>query len=203
MQAGNLLGVALASCVMYFPLVALHEGEMKDNGIGFGGPKLPAPQASLMALVSTGIVEGEMAWPLIIAGMLMAVAFILIGVRSPMLVCVGMYLGLETTFAIFLGGLFRGGVDMLSARRAHNAAQKARVENTGVLLASGLIAGEALTGLVFAGLAYFDVNIVKLFADPSFGPSIAVFVALGLLLIFVPFLKAGRPEDPAPPSAIM
>ena len=57
-----------------------------------------------MAMLSRGIVEGKMAWPLIIVGMLMGFAFILMQVRSPMLVSVGMYLPLGTTFAIFLGG---------------------------------------------------------------------------------------------------
>ncbi|MCK7518978.1 MAG: OPT/YSL family transporter [Ignavibacteriales bacterium] len=62
-----------------------------------------------------------------------------------------MYLPLETTFAIFVGGLVRGIVDKLRGKRGYNAAQKARVENAGVLAASGLIAGEALMGLLVAG----------------------------------------------------
>ncbi len=68
-----------------------------------------------------------MAWPLIIVGMLMGLGFILMQVRSPMLVCVGMYLPLETTFAIFIGGVIKGIVEQLSAKRKHNDAQKARV----------------------------------------------------------------------------
>ncbi len=54
-----------------------------------------------------------------------------------MLVSVGMYLPLETTFAIFLGGLIKGIVEMLAAKRGLNDAQKVRVENNGVLLAAG------------------------------------------------------------------
>ena len=49
-----------------------------------------------------------MAWPLIIVGMVMGFGLILMQVRSPMLVCVGMYLPLGTTFAIFVGGLIKG-----------------------------------------------------------------------------------------------
>ncbi len=52
-----------------------------------------------------------MAWPLVIVGMLMGFAFILVQVSSPMLVAVGMYLPLETTFAIFVGGMIKGLVD--------------------------------------------------------------------------------------------
>jgi len=65
-----------------------------------------------------------------------------------MLFAVGMYLPLETTFAIFIGGVIRWATDKLRDRRGFNDAQKARVENAGVLTASGLIAGEALTGLL-------------------------------------------------------
>ena len=68
-----------------------------------------------------------------------------------MLFSVGMYLPLETTFAIFVGGVIRWITDKLRDRRGFNDAQKARVENAGVLTASGLIAGEALCGLVIAG----------------------------------------------------
>ena len=68
-----------------------------------------------------------MAWPLIIVGMLMGLAMILMQVRSPMLVSVGMYLPLNTTFAIFLGGVIKGLVERFSDARKHNAAQKARL----------------------------------------------------------------------------
>ncbi|HEX9973634.1 MAG TPA: oligopeptide transporter, OPT family, partial [bacterium] len=158
MQVGDLIGVGLAAVVMFLPIILLHEGDIKTGGTGLGGEKYPAPQASLMALLSQGIVKGEMAWPLIIVGMLMGFGFILMQVRSPMLVSVGMYLPLETTFAIFIGGLIKGIVEKVSAARKHNNAQKARVENNGVLLAAGLIAGEALIGLLFALLAVLDIK---------------------------------------------
>ena len=112
---------------------------------------LSAPQAGLMAALSQGIVGGEMAWPLVIVGIAMGVSLILVKVRSPMLFSVGMYLPLETTFAIFVGGLIRGPRGQAGDKRGYNAAQKARVENAGVLTASGLIAGEALMGLAAAG----------------------------------------------------
>ena len=105
-----------------------------------------------MAALSQGIVGGEMAWPLVIVGIAMGISLILVQVKSPMLFSVGMYLPLETTFAIFIGGLIRGFVDKLAGKRDFNEAQKARVENAGVLAASGLIAGEALMGLVVAGV---------------------------------------------------
>ncbi|HET7040232.1 MAG TPA: oligopeptide transporter, OPT family [Gemmatimonadales bacterium] len=209
MQVGDLIGILAAAAVMFFPLVILHQGDINLGGTGLGGAKYPAPQASLMALLSQGIVGGEMAWPLIIVGMVMAFGLILMQVRSPMLVCVGMYLPLETTFAIFVGGLIKGLVDQANARRKHNDAQKARVENTGVLLAAGLIAGEALIGLLFAGLAVADLDFPSwlpgLFTFLPFGfwMGILVFVLIGWILISIPLRNAGRPDEPAPPSAVM
>ena len=109
-----------------------------------------------MAALSQGIVGGEMAWPLVIVGIAMGISLVLVKVRSPMLFAVGMYLPLETTFAIFVGGLIRGFVDKQATKRGYNAAQKARVENAGVLTASGLIAGEALMGLAAAGVVAYQ-----------------------------------------------
>lgn len=120
-----------------------------------------------------------------------------------MLVSVGMYLPLETTFAIFIGGIFKGLVDRMNARKQHNDAQKARVENTGVLIASGLIAGEALIGLLFAGLAFGNVHLFEFFAEPSFITSLAILAIIGIVLVLVPVKNAGAPDEPAPPTAIM
>ena len=73
-----------------------------------------------------------------------------------MLVSVGMYLPLETTFAIFCGGIIRWLSDKIAARRKLNAAQRTRTDNAGVLVASGLIAGEALMGLGVAAYVFFS-----------------------------------------------
>ncbi|MDZ7268685.1 MAG: oligopeptide transporter, OPT family [candidate division KSB1 bacterium] len=209
MQVGDLFGIALAAAVMFLPLVILHEGDIKAGQMasppyegGFGSPKLSAPQASLMALLSQGIVGGTMPWPLIIVGMFMGFGFILMQVRSPMLVSVGMYLPLETTFAIFVGGLIKGIVEKVNAKKQFNEAQKARVENTGVLLASGLIAGEALIGLLFAGLAFAEVQLFAIFEKPSFLISLVVLALIGWILVQIPVKNAGRADEPAPPSGV-
>ena len=150
-----------------------------------------------------------MAWPLIIVGMLMAFGFILLRVKSPMLVCVGMYLPLETSFAIFVGGLIKGILDKVIAKRAFNDAQKIRTENNGVLLASGLIAGEALVGLVFAALAILEISYTTWLTSISRGVpallrvSLLVFVVVGVCPDPTPLKNAGRPDEPAPPSAMM
>jgi putative OPT family oligopeptide transporter len=203
MQVGDLIGILVASLVMFVPLIILHQGDIKMGGEGLGGEMYPAPQASLMALLSRGIVGGEMAWPLVIVGMLMGVGFILMQVKSPMIVSVGMYLPLETTFAIFIGGVIKGIVDRGNAKKGHNGAQISRVENTGVLLAAGLIAGEALIGLLFAALAMFDIKynewlpgISGLFPLP-FYISCLVFLLIGWILVKFPLGTAGSPDEPA------
>ncbi len=195
MQIGDIFGIIVASLVLFYPLMVL------DNAYHFGSEKLPAPQAGLMAMLSQGIVGGNMAWPLVVVGILMGFAMIMVEVRSPMLFSVGMYLPLETTSAIFVGGVIRWITDKLRDRRGFNDAQKARVENAGVLTASGLIAGEALCGLAIA--AIWRGNTPQLLASP---PWIAAVIALALLIavmIRVPLANAGRPEDPAPPVAMM
>ena len=161
-----------------------------------------------MALLSRGIVEGKMAWPLIIVGMMMGLAFILMQVRSPMLVSVGMYLPLETTFAIFLGGLIKGVVEMVANKRGLNEAQKVRAENNGVLLAAGLIAGEALVGLVFAAFAFYEVKYQltrfvwgSTSAPGAFWISLLILAGIAVYLVKVPLANAGAADEPAPPSA--
>lgn len=206
MQVGDFLGVIISAGVMFFPLWILHQGDINAGGTGLGGQQYPAPQASLMAILSKGIVGGDMAWPLIIVGMLMAIGFILVRVKSPMLVCVGMYLPLETSFAIFIGGVIRGIADKVVKRRQYNEAQAARVENNGVLLAAGLIAGEALIGLLFAFMAVMEWSIPAIFAQDgsmvSFLPSLLIFLFIGWYLVKVPTSNAGNPNDPAPPRAM-
>ncbi len=148
-----------------------------------------------------------MAWPLVIVGILLGLGMIMIEVKSVMLFAVGMYLPLGTTFAIFVGGLIRWVTDKLRDRRGYNDAQKARVENAGVLTASGMIAGEALCGLVIASLVGSGHDVTLLQWNPeSIGPMLLALVALitlAMVMVVVPLANAGRPEDPAPPTAIM
>ncbi|MEW5844035.1 MAG: oligopeptide transporter, OPT family [Bacteroidota bacterium] len=203
MQIGDIFGVFIAAAVMFIPLFILHEGNIKAGGTGFGGEALPAPQASLMAILSKGIVEGQMEWILILVGMLMGVAFIMMNVKSPMLVSVGMYLPLGTTFAIFVGGLIKGVVDRISEKRKFNDAQKSRVENNGILLAAGLIAGEALIGLLFAAFAFWEIPIFAFFETPSFWISLIVFAFIAWYLIKIPVQHAGSPDEPAAPHVSM
>ena len=156
-----------------------------------------------MAALAQGIVGGDMPWSLVVVGILFGAAMIMLRVKSPMLVAVGMYLPLETTFAIFIGGLIRWLTDTLKDRRGYNEAQKIRVENVGILAASGLIAGEALLGLVTAAFNFFNVQLPGVFQNPSYILGLVVMAIIALVLIRVPLGNAGRPDEPAPPAAMM
>lgn len=204
-QIVELIAVVVASAVMYFPLVLLHEGNIRAGGTGFGDRALPAPQAGLMALLAQGIVGGEMPWALVLVGIFMGIGLIMLQVRSPMLVSVGMYLPFETTFAIFIGGVFRAIADKVVERRGFNEAQRARVENAGVLTASGLIAGEAILGLAWAGLQFAPKlkDALTILTHPSYYAGLAVMAGLGLVIVLVPLRSAGSPDEPAPPTAMM
>src|SRR6185503_19349389 len=202
-QIVELIAVTLSCLVMYFPLMILYLGNINKGGTGFGDPALSAPQAGLMASLAQGIVGGQMAWPLVIAGIFFGIALIMFKVRSPMLVAIGMYLPIATTSAIFVGGMFRWLTDRLRKRAGHNAAQAARVENVGVLVASGLIAGEALAGLVIATFNFREWQLPEFFTAPSYLLGVVVMALIGGLLIFIPLGNAGSPDEPAPPTAMM
>jgi putative OPT family oligopeptide transporter len=212
-QTAELIAVVVASLVMYFPLALL------NTAFGFGTRQLAAPQAGLMAALAQGIVSGNMPWPLVGVGIFFGISMIMMQVRSPMLVAVGMYLPFETTFAIFVGGVFRSLGDWLARQRGFNDAQKARVENAGVLTASGLIAGESVFGLLWAALVALSlsqqawlhsaaawatrVTSARIFEHPLYTVGIVVTVLLAALMIGLPLTAAGDPKDPAPPAAMM
>lgn len=212
-QTAELIAVVVASLVMYFPLALL------NTAFGFGSRQLAAPQAGLMAALAQGIVGGNMPWPLVGVGVFFGIAMIMMQVRSPMLVAVGMYLPFETTFAIFIGGVFRAFGDWLAKHRGLNDAQKSRVENAGVLTASGLIAGESIFGLLWAALVALSlsqqgwlhsaaawashVTSATIFKHPAYTMGVVVMILLAGLMIGLPLTAAGDPNEPAPPVAMM
>jgi len=202
-QITELIAVVVASLVMYFPLMILYQGNINKGGTGFGDKALSAPQAGLMASLAQGIVGGDMAWPLVITGILLGIAMIMFKVKSPMLVAIGMYLPIATTSGIFVGGMLRWFTDSMAKRGRLNEAQRARVENVGILSASGLIAGEALAGLVKAMYDFQDKNLPVIFSNPSYLVGVVVIGLIAFALIKVPLRAAGDPNEAAPPVAMM
>jgi putative OPT family oligopeptide transporter len=157
MEWSYIVSTITTSFVLVFPMLWLHDANIKQGGIGIGDRALSAPQAGLMAQLAQGIVGGEMPWGLILFGMCFSLALILIKAPAPTLIAVGMYLPFETTGAIFVGGCLKALADRLAKRRGIAGHD---FDNFGSLVASGLIAGESLTGVLFAGL-------VLVFADFS------------------------------------
>jgi putative OPT family oligopeptide transporter len=144
MEVGEIIGVVPAALMLPAVLLAL------DQTYKIGSEQLSAPQAGLMSLMAKGIVSGEMPWPLVIAGMFLAVGLILIKAPSPMLIAVGMYLPFAATAGIFVGGIFKAVMERGLAKDGADEEKKQKAENTGVLISSGLIAGGALTAVIIA-----------------------------------------------------
>ena len=199
MEMAEIIGVVVAALVLIVPMMVM------DRVYVIGSAELPAPQAGLMALMANGIVGGDMAWPLVITGMFLAFGLILINSPSPMLIAVGMYLPFESTSAIFVGGLMAWMLSRALAARNADEATVTRATNTGVLLSSGFIAGEALMAVllafvVFGGSTLFGIVQVL----PSFGQSALlgalVFVLLYYMLVILP-QKAGRGDISSGPAA--
>jgi putative OPT family oligopeptide transporter len=188
MQVGELVGVVFAALVLTLPLMALH------NVYVIGSAQLPAPQAGLMALMANGIVAGDMAWPLVIVGMFFAVGLILIKAPAPMLIAVGMYLPFESTSAIFVGGLVKWLFEWMLEKRGATEEEKARAENTGILVSSGFIAGESLMAVVLAILVILadpfpvllSFQALNFLEEPSYFLSLFAYVIVLVMLVWIP-----------------
>ena len=183
MEVGELIGVAVAAVVLIFPMIAM------DRVYEIGSAELPAPQAGLMALMAQGIVGGDMAWPLVITGMFLAVGLILIDAPSPMLIAVGMYLPFQSTSTIFVGGLIAWALGRALDRREASEAERTKATNAGVLLSSGFIAGEALMAVLLAFIVLASEVagwlVLPQIADSSLAGSL-IFILLIYMLIKVP-----------------
>lgn len=194
MEIAEIIGVLLAALFLTFPMILL------NKAYGIGGADLPAPQAGLMAMMSQGIMGGQMAWPLVIIGALFAVALILLGVHSVMLIAVGMYLPFYSTSAIFVGGIIKAFTDFIIKRRKFDSKATEKVENTGILLASGLIAGESITSIILAGIFILKGKLHFELPRPDLSPlvenflGLLVFIVTAVLLIGVS-LRSSRQEQ--------
>jgi putative OPT family oligopeptide transporter len=192
MELVEMLAVALLALFLMAPIIALHEANLATGGIG--GRALPAPQAGLMAQLAKGIVGGQMAWGLLGIGVALGLVMILCGARAPMLIAVGMYLPFETTSAIFLGGALKWLTDRAMANRSDDAKQQA--EDKGTFIASGLIAGEAIMGILLATMILMGrPSFTRMLtgADafrwlPTAGGwlSLAAFLSVGYALVRIP-----------------
>lgn len=188
MELAEIIGVIGAAMVLPIVLAVL------DKVYTIGSAQLPAPQAGLMALMAKGIVGGQMAWPLVIVGIFFGIGLILIGAPAPMLIAVGMYLPFQTTSAVFVGGLIRALLDWRMDRGNATDEERTRGENSGVLVASGLIAGQSLMALVLAFIVLYGSVVMHLEKGQrilprlaeNFWVGLAVYPLLLILLVWLP-----------------
>ncbi|MEE2964495.1 MAG: oligopeptide transporter, OPT family [Acidobacteriota bacterium] len=198
MELAEIIGVVIAAMVLIWPMIAM------DRVYEIGSAELPAPQAGLMALMAQGIVGGDMAWPLVVTGMFLALGLILINSPSPMLIAVGMYLPFGSTSAIFVGGLMAWMLSKSLAARGADAAQVTRATNAGVLLSSGFIAGEALMAVLLAfvvlgGSAFGADQVLPRIAESALLGAL-VFVVLYYMLVNLPLSVSDTDSTMQPPT---
>ena len=161
-QLMQLIGVVSAALTLGIVLTLLHEA------YGIGSSDLPAPQAVLMTNVANGVFAGNLEWGMIYAGAILGIIIILIDqyqayrkadFRVPILaVAIGIYLPIELTLPIFIGG-------MLNHIASKTASEEGK--NNGLLIASGLITGEALMAIFIAVPLFFDKNYWPELSLPS------------------------------------
>ena len=173
-QLGELLGVLTSAAVLGFTLIMLY------NAYGFAGApspitgkaELPAPQATLMSFVVKGVIDQNIPWILVGMGAVIAAIFELFKVPS-LPAAVGLYLPLETTTPIFVGGLLRHFRDKASG-------DKASETDNGVLFSSGLVAGVGVIGIILAVTAIIPMAAGEFLLDALRYPLAAMWELLPL-----------------------
>jgi putative OPT family oligopeptide transporter len=144
-QIGLVIGVVVSTFVIGLTLKGLDTAfATPTEPHGIGGPRFPAPQATLMATIITGVMSQNLDWSFLLIGAGLSIVVFLCGV-SPLAWAVGVYLPISTTFPIFVGGMLRWLCDRLRGQKEESEI------STGMLFATGLVAGGTLTG-VFSAL---------------------------------------------------
>ena len=147
-QIGELIGAVAAAIAIGGVMVLL------NNAWGFGTKNLAAPQATLMKMIVEGVMNGNLPWSLIFIGVFLAVVVEIMGM--PVLpVAIGLYLPLELSAAIMVGGLIRWVEDRFADEKDRESGA-----GGGILFCSGMIAGEGLVGILLAILAVLGVTDV-------------------------------------------
>jgi len=185
-QIALIVGVAAGASVIPWVLNLLTKayGFAGAANIGVVAPNpLPAPQATLISSLAQGVIGGNLEWKMIGIGALIGVGLILLDTTlgamkklriPPLAVGIGIYLPMSATFAVVIGAVIGHWYD----KRARAARNPGRAERLGTLVASGLIVGESMWGVINAGL------IVGLSKDAPIGivpENFALAPWLGLL----------------------
>lgn len=160
-QWGLIIGVIASAFVIAITLFVLDETYKGPNELhGIGGPKLPAPQATLMATMIKGLLAQNLPWAPVLVGVFLAFMAQLAGANA-LSWAVGAYLPVSTTAPIWVGGMMKSFVD--SWRRKKEGVAKEESElSSGMLYATGLVAGGSIGGVLIAFLAFFGDRVLKM-----------------------------------------
>jgi putative OPT family oligopeptide transporter len=146
-QVGLVIGVAVSVFAIGGTMFLVHE-----SGWGpIGSAKFPAPQGTLMATLVQGILGQNLEWGFIFVGAALAVMVQVMGLSS-LAWAVGAYLPLSTTMPIFIGGMMR-----LVAEKLGGRGEESEV-SSGMLYATGLVAGGSIGGVLITGLSAWDTD---------------------------------------------
>ncbi|HRI78827.1 MAG TPA: oligopeptide transporter, OPT family [Cyclobacteriaceae bacterium] len=124
---------------------------MLDQGVlhAIGSERFPAPQATLMATLTKGILSFNLDWQYIMVGIFIAITLELCGIKA-LAFAIGLYLPLSTTLPIFVGGAVKGFMDWKK-----KSTEEESELSKGNLFATGLVAGGAIFGVIVAVLNVF------------------------------------------------
>lgn len=185
---GVIAGAAVIPSVLNLLARAYGFAGAANLGVVAANP-LPAPQATLISALAQGVVGGNLDWKMIGIGALVGACLIVVDAAlgatkklriPPLAVGIGIYLPMSATFAVVVGAI----VATWYARKARGAKDPARAERLGTLVASGLIVGESLFGVINAGLIVgfnSDAPIALMPAGIAAAPILGVLAFIGLV----------------------
>jgi uncharacterized oligopeptide transporter (OPT) family protein len=168
--------------------------KQRDNGVEV--PKFNPPQARLFALITDGILNHKLPWPLVLLGVFVAVVMELCGMPS-LPFAVGVYLPLSSSSPIFIGGLVRFLVDKFRKKPAgEKEGDEASDMSPGVLFSTGYIAGGAICGVIIAFFTFSDsltTTLGNLIVIPQY--DFIALAAFGALAVVLTYFGLRKSED--------
>jgi putative OPT family oligopeptide transporter len=192
-QIALIVGVAAGASVIPFVLnlLATAYGFAGAANVGVVAPNpLPAPQATLISALAQGVIGGSLNWKMLGIGAAVGVGLIVLDAAlgamnkiriPPLAVGIGIYLPMSATFAVVVGAV----ISHWYGKRARASANPDRAERLGTLVASGLIVGESLWGVLNAGLIVGlskDAPIGLVPEDFFLGPWLGILLFVGIII---------------------
>jgi putative OPT family oligopeptide transporter len=158
-QWGFIIGVVTSAFVIAITLFMLDRTYRGPNEIhGIGGPQLPAPQATLMATIIKGLLAQNLPWAPVLVGVFLAFMAQLAGAHA-LSWAVGAYLPVSTTAPIWIGGMMKALVDSWRKKKEGVVGEESEL-SSGMLYATGLVAGGSLGGVLIAFLAFIGDTVL-------------------------------------------